>query len=42
MKKISRKDLAIVLQKLEGSFRHYLKKIQEKEVIKHFGADIGR
>lgn len=39
--KISRKDLAIVLQKSEGSIRHHLKKLQEKEVIKHFGSDKG-
>lgn len=39
--KISRKDLAIVLQKSEGRIRHYLKKLQEKEVIKHFGPDKG-
>ena len=33
--KISRKDIAIVLHKTEGSIRHHLKKIQEKKIIKH-------
>lgn len=39
--KISRKDIAIVLHKTEGSIRHHLKKLQEKKVIKHSGPDKG-
>ncbi len=39
--KISRKDIAIVLHKTEGSIRHHLKKLQEKKIIKHSGPDKG-
>ena len=38
---ISRKDMAIVLHKTEGSIRHYLKKLQELKIIKHSGPDKG-
>lgn len=38
---ISRKDMAIVLHKTEGSIRHYLKKLQERKIIKHSGPDKG-
>ena len=38
---ISRKDMAIVLHKTEGSIRHYLKKLQEQNIIKHSGPDKG-
>ena len=39
--KISRKDIAVVLHKTEGSIRHHLKKLQEKKIIKHSGPDKG-
>lgn len=39
--KISRKDLALILNKTEGSIRHHLKKLQEKGIIKHQGPDKG-
>ena len=38
--KISRKDLALILNKTEGSIRHHLNKLQEKGIIKHQGTDI--
>lgn len=43
--KISRKDLAIVLQKSEGSIRHHLKNYKKKKLSNILGrikADIGR
>lgn len=39
--KISRKDLALILNKTEGSIRHHLNKLQEKGIIKHQGPDKG-
>ena len=39
--KISRKDLALILNKTEGSIRHHLNKLQEKWIIKHQGQDKG-
>lgn len=39
--KISRKDLALLLNKTEGSIRHHLNKLQEKGIIKHQGPDKG-
>ena len=38
---ISRKEMAIILHKTEGSIRHYLKKLQERKIIKHSGPDKG-
>ena len=38
---ISRKDLAVVLHKSEGSIKYHLKKLQEKEVINRIGPDKG-
>ncbi len=39
--KISRKDLALLLDVTEGSVRHHLKKLQEELIIKHNGPDKG-
>ena len=39
--KISRKDLALILNKTEGSIRHHLNKLQEKGIINHQGPDKG-
>ena len=39
--KISRKDLALLLNVTEGSIRHHLNKLQEKGLIKHIGPDKG-
>lgn len=39
--KISRKDLALLLNVTEGSIRHHLNKLQEEGLIKHIGPDKG-
>ncbi len=39
--KISRKDLALILNVTKGSIRHNLNKLREEKIIEHVGPDKG-
>ena len=39
--RLSRKDLALLLNVTEGSIRHHLNKLQEEGILVHVGPDKG-